>query len=70
MNLLTWPISKLLLFLIIGLRPLLGPARCPFTITCGKFAVHQLQEQPLHKALWEICKRLLACMGLFQQIKT
>ena len=47
--------------LIIGLRPLLGPACCKFDPSCTKFAVQSLANLPVHKALWAITKRLLSC---------
>lgn len=54
--------ARFLIFLIRGIRPLLGPPGCcRYTITCTNFAVQQLQEQPLHKALWRIGKRVLSC---------
>jgi len=61
----TWPIKKILLFFIITIRPLLGPANCRFEVTCGKFAIKQLQTEPLHRAIWNIIKRLLNCANPF-----
>lgn len=55
-------LNQLLIYLILGLRPLLGPpARCKFTVTCTQYAVLQLKEKPLFPAIWAIIKRLLAC---------
>ncbi len=54
--------ARFLIFLIKGIRPLLGsPGCCRYTVTCTDFAVQQLQEQPLHKAIWRISKRVLSC---------
>jgi putative component of membrane protein insertase Oxa1/YidC/SpoIIIJ protein YidD len=47
--------------LLIGLRPILGPATCRFYPSCGNFALEQLQTQPFHRAWWKIGKRLLSC---------
>lgn len=54
-------VSKFFIFLIQGLRPLLGPATCKYELTCGKFAVYQLQTFPIHIALWAILKRIASC---------
>lgn len=47
--------------LILGLRPLLGPAQCRYEISCGNYALKQLQEKSLVPAVWAISKRLLSC---------
>ena len=57
-------INKLFAFIITGLRPLLGPACCKYPIGCTDFALDQLKEQPLHKALWAIVKRIASCNPL------
>lgn len=57
-------LSKIFIFLIQGIRPLLGPATCKYELTCGKFAIYQLQHFPLHHAIWEIIKRVLSCNPL------
>ena len=55
-------ISFVLQFLIMSLRPLLGPpVHCVYALSCTKFALYQLQEEPLGKAVWAIIKRLLSC---------
>lgn len=51
--------------LILALRPILGPAICRYELTCTKFAAKCLAELPLHKAVWKIIKRLLACNPFF-----
>ncbi|MEX0849179.1 MAG: membrane protein insertion efficiency factor YidD [Candidatus Dependentiae bacterium] len=43
------------------LRPLLGPAQCRFKLSCGPYAVKQLEEKPLFHALYTICKRVWSC---------
>lgn len=55
-------INTILIFLLRGLRPLLGPAYCRFYISCTEFAIIQLQGQSLPKACWAITKRLLSCI--------
>lgn len=54
-------LATLLRFLISGLRPLLGPAACRYEVGCTQYALIQLQDQPLHKAIWLSMKRLLSC---------
>lgn len=65
LSLLSWPIKKILLFLIVTIRPLLGPANCRFPISCGNYGIDQLKTQPLHRALFNIIKRLLSCANPF-----
>lgn len=60
-------IRSLLITLLLGLRPLLGPACCKFSVSCTEFAVLKLQEEPLWRALWEIAKRLVRCNPFFNR---
>jgi len=60
-------LSSLLIILLIGLRPLLGPAHCKFTVSCTEFAIIKLKEGPLFHALWEIFKRLLRCSPFYNR---
>ena len=60
-SIVAWPVKKLLLFLIIGIRPLLGPANCKCYPSCGNYAVEQLKTESLLKAVWNICKQLIRC---------
>lgn len=53
--------NQLFIVLLVGLRPLLGFAQCYYPQTCGNYAVEQLEQKPLLKALWAITKRLLSC---------
>lgn len=49
---------------IIGIkyiRPLLGPASCLFPLSCGNFAIQQLEQKPLASAIKKISLRLLLC---------
>lgn len=55
-------LSNILIFLITGLRPILGEAECKYPISCGVFAVEQLESEPFHKAVWAITKRLWSCI--------
>ncbi|HRN77963.1 MAG TPA: membrane protein insertion efficiency factor YidD [Candidatus Dependentiae bacterium] len=54
-------INKLIIFIISGLRPLLGPAHCKYPVTCTPYAIEQLNTQPLHRALGLIIRRILSC---------
>jgi hypothetical protein len=47
--------------LIMGLRPILGPALCKFEPSCTRFAIEALKTLPFFKAVWVIAKRLLSC---------
>lgn len=58
-------IAYSLVTILVGLRPLLGPAACRYDIGCTQFAVIQLESLPLHKALWAISTRLLSCNPFF-----
>ncbi|MEX0671833.1 MAG: membrane protein insertion efficiency factor YidD [Candidatus Babeliales bacterium] len=55
-------IATILYHIMQSIRPLLGPDnQCRYHITCTEYARLQLSEEPLHKALWNISKRLLSC---------
>lgn len=58
----------ILIALIIGLRPILGPACCKFTVSCTEFAVLKLKEGPFFRALWEIVKRLARCQLFYRPL--
>jgi putative component of membrane protein insertase Oxa1/YidC/SpoIIIJ protein YidD len=62
-------IRSLLIIMLIGLRPLLGPAHCKFSVSCTEFAVIKLQEGPLFHALWEIFKRILRCNPFYNHFE-
>ena len=53
--------TKILIFFIVGLRPLLGPAHCKYAISCSEYALIQLKTKPLLKAIWLITKRICSC---------
>ena len=53
--------SFFLIFMIRGLRPLLGAAHCKYQVGCTEFAVYQLQNKSFLKAVTEIIKRILSC---------
>jgi putative component of membrane protein insertase Oxa1/YidC/SpoIIIJ protein YidD len=59
-------LANLLITLIVGLRPLLGPACCKFSVSCTDFAVLKLKEGPLLHAIWEIAKRLARCQPFYR----
>lgn len=63
-------IKSSLIFIIGGLRPILGPAECKFPIGCTDFAISQLQSEPFFKAIWAIFKRVLACNPFNKSILT
>ena len=50
-----------LIFLIRGLRPLLGPAHCKYPISCTDYAENTLKSKYLFPAVWLITKRVLSC---------
>jgi putative component of membrane protein insertase Oxa1/YidC/SpoIIIJ protein YidD len=54
-------INRVFIFILRGTRPLLGPARCKFTVTCTEYAIIQLQEKSLLVAIGEIVRRLFSC---------
>lgn len=69
---LTSVMKKILMFLITGIRPLLGPAACKFPVGCTQYAIEQLEQKRLFEALWIIIKRLLLCSplhGVIQNMK-
>jgi putative component of membrane protein insertase Oxa1/YidC/SpoIIIJ protein YidD len=54
-------VKHTLKFLILGLRPLLGPASCRYEIGCTQYALNQLEEKRLVQAIWLIIKRVFSC---------
>lgn len=55
-------VAHALCYIIVKLRPLLGPENvCPFSIGCTNFAIFNLENQPIPLAFWAILKRLLRC---------
>ncbi len=54
-------VNYLLVELLKLMRPFLGIASCRFLHSCGDFALEQLRQKSLFKALCAICKRLLSC---------
>ncbi len=55
-------ITQLLAWTFQIFRPFLGPQSvCPFTIGCSEYALMQLKQQSLPRALKMIVKRLLLC---------
>jgi putative component of membrane protein insertase Oxa1/YidC/SpoIIIJ protein YidD len=54
-------LNKIVIFVIVGLRPLFGVAHCRYAVSCTKFAIMQLQEKTLLPAAWEIIKRVCSC---------
>lgn len=58
-------IARFIIFIITGLRPLLGPAECRFEVSCTNYAKDELKNKPLLKALFSIIKRLLSCNPFF-----
>lgn len=56
----------ILIGMIIGLRPLFGPAHCRFSVSCTEFAILKLKEEPLGRAIWQIFKRLSRCQPFYR----
>jgi len=54
-------ISQIVIFVISGLRPILGPAECRFPIGCTEYAIEKLKNEPFLKAFKAIFKRVLRC---------
>ena len=65
--------SKIILFLIDSIRPLLGPGGvCIYPVTCRQFAKETLNKKPLLFAIPLIVLRLISCnplTALFFRIK-
>jgi putative component of membrane protein insertase Oxa1/YidC/SpoIIIJ protein YidD len=58
---LSWLCKKILVGLIYGIRPFLGPSNCSYYVSCSDYGLQQITTQPLHKAVWNIIKRLINC---------
>lgn len=58
-------LKTVLILLIQGLRPLLGPGHCKYTFSCTPYALKQLEEKNILSALYAIIKRLLSCNPFF-----
>ncbi len=54
-------IKAILRFLILGLRPLLGPASCKYEVGCTQYTLNQLKEKNLIPAIIASAKRILSC---------
>lgn len=63
----TWPLKQLLLGLIYGIRPFLGPSNCKYYVSCTDYGIQQLNDEPVHKAVWNITKRLVNCANPFKK---
>lgn len=55
-----------LVTILVGLRPLLGPATCRYEIGCTQFTVMQLQTLPFHQAVVRSIQRVLSCNPFFK----
>lgn len=58
-------LNKIIIFLIIGLRPLFGLAHCKYVVSCTQFATEELQQKSLLPAVWAIIKRVCSCNPIF-----
>ncbi len=58
-------LNKMVIYCIVGIRPLFGAASCRYVVTCTQFAVVMLQDYKLLPALWMIIKRVCACNPLW-----
>lgn len=54
-------LNQLAISLISGLRPLLGPSSCRYTITCTRYAIMQLEQKEFFDAFKLISMRLFSC---------
>ena len=53
---------KAIMFLILGIRPILGPPNCcKYIVTCTEYAEIQLKSKPFLQAIWLIIKRVFTC---------
>jgi hypothetical protein len=48
-------------WLIVGLRPLLGPALCYYEVGCSSYATHCFENNSFFKAIALIVKRVISC---------
>lgn len=60
-------LNQMLIFLIQSIRPILGPATCRFTLSCGNFACQELQDKNIISALWSILKRIFLCNPFYRE---
>ena len=54
-------LAHFILFLIEGLRPLLGPSNCRYPIGCTTFAREQFEKESFLKAFKNTTLRVLSC---------
>lgn len=59
-------LSNILIFLLRGIRPLLGTTHCRYPISCTNYAILQLQKQNLIIAFIRISKRVLFCNPFYK----
>ena len=62
-------VNHMLAFMLIGLRPLLGPTHCYYPESCGNYTTRMLKEKSLISALWYSAKRILSCNPLLPLFK-
>jgi len=56
------PTASFLIFMLYMIRPQLGPMNiCPFPVGCTQYAVAQLEQETLFKALKNIFLRIIQC---------
>jgi putative component of membrane protein insertase Oxa1/YidC/SpoIIIJ protein YidD len=53
--------KKIIIWLLVGLRSLLGPAKCKFAKSCTVFAVEVFETKPFFRAFFLVFKRLFYC---------
>jgi len=63
-------INRALAHLLTIIRPIFGPANCPFALSCGVYALQALKKYSTIKAFYVIAKRLIACSPLYHLIDT
>lgn len=67
--LITRIIKNIIIGSIVAFRPILGiGGTCKFKPTCTKYAIDQLENNPIHISLYKITIRLLMCNPFYKKI--
>lgn len=57
-------LNQIVIFMLRGLRPLLGTVSCKYPVSCGTYAQLQLEHTHLLRACYLIIKRIASCNPL------
>ncbi|MBT3456333.1 membrane protein insertion efficiency factor YidD [bacterium] len=69
-NKITHYTRQLLIAIILGVRPFLGPTyTCRFVVSCTDYAIDQLETEPIFSAIWNILKRLCMCNPFYKTMR-